>query len=540
MKIGGAVLGLNYKASLLALLIFAVHVADAADDPAFKTLVPMQKFIGQCMIGKTVKIANKSCVNGWPKAKYPQWESAHAPDPAKLALPTRIRSEHELKIIDLDPIIRMVQVETPDGKFWVSAEGLECDEKNVSKYVMPVEKNALPTLLGDDCPKFTELPVPPEHTNTLWKTSSSSIRGAIAQKAHDFALKTQKNVMHDNRLIAEAFYSKDSFADDAARFQALVEAKNTLIKQAERAQKIYGPNCDMLPAGKQFEISVERGERLCRTLRDAAAMAGTAIDEKNKSRTLEMTRYDVDDMLLGKQPSNHQLSIRTILATALKLESKENRGKSTVLSKLKFARMSPDFMSIEMGQGRQPGPEVLELHNGYLFAATGKPGEPIECAGFALNYVLGMQRTADPAFGKGSIPSVHDFETIHRYLSKESFETGYFEPYINCFSVVDLRKDQRPMRGDFVSTHGHIAIVDEYNEETREVFTIEAASGKMGTVGRGRRPLYEPSCIGDKPYESTDWNTRPLRGDIRVLRFDPKPGCKVPPNALESFSKSDG
>jgi hypothetical protein len=103
------------------------------------------------------------------------------------------------------------------------------------------------------------------------------------------------------------------------------------------------------------------------------------------------------------------------------------------------------------------------------------------------------------------------------------------EEYTQCFSVVDLRKDERLMPGDLVSSHGHIAMVESYDYNRREITTFEAKSGGFGTVGIGRKPLTEPDCQGPDPKASHNWKNRPFRADLRVLRFSPHKGCHLKP-----------
>ena len=96
--------------------------------------------------------------------------------------------------------------------------------------------------------------------------------------------------------------------------------------------------------------------------------------------------------------------------------------------------------------------------------------------------------------------------------------------------MVDLRKDERPVPGDFVSSHGHVVIIKNYDPLHRTIETIEASSGKCGSVCNETRPLYEPACVGVDGNKSEEWDLRPLRSDIRVLRYSPKPGCPIPSN----------
>jgi hypothetical protein len=177
-----------------------------------------------------------------------------------------------------------------------------------------------------------------------------------------------------------------------------------------------------------------------------------------------------------------------------------------------------------------PGPHFDEIYNGYLYSgASNEPGAPAECAGFALDYVLGMRDTNARSYGKRSTPTVQDFDQLHDALVRRAqgdpnASPRLFGSYMSCFQVVNLRAGEQPAPGDFVSSEGHIVIVKNFNASDQSIDTIEAASGRCGSVCSMRRPLLESPCGGNADGGFTQ---RPLRADLRVLRFVQGEGCHI-------------
>lgn len=507
------------KAIVIPLISFLAATLSSAD----------QQVLGHCKPGAMIELAG-SCANGWASANYQTWGES------KEVTPQRIKRSDaaQVKVVQVRLDLRKVSIEHPSaGRVWISADALKCDERNLSTYVLPPETRAE----DGGCPGGGELPIDVNKLAAGVQDSLSEERDALVAKAHEYARAVQAKVYSDSWALACAYRDCQSPEHSAPLLKTVPERHAMLMHAAarveamyDRAKKIFGENCDqtgLLPKIAP-EITRERGERTCRTFRDAYRLLEKALREPTQRQAVDRFDAEVTMSTISRKPNNDQLSSRVALFYGLDLDAKDPAPeKKALASKIQLVREDGDFRELEQVLGRPAGESFAEPHNGYLYGAVGQPGDPIECAGFALHYVLGMARVADPNGGKGAIPTVWDFENIHRSISGEAGVPPYFASYASCFSVVDLRKDQRPVRGDFVSSHGHVVMVNDYDPETRNIQTIEAASGEHGSVGLGTRPLFEPACEGNEPKKSKDWRLRPLRSDIRVLRYDPKPGCPI-------------
>lgn len=515
----------------------------ALQDLALSALGPAaNKVIGNCRPGATVKLANNRCANGWNAPGYQSWGKEADDDEPGQFLPDDapaiiVGKGRTLQILDVRAEIRMVQVQDGARKLWVNADSLTCDQRNVSNYTPPLA----PPI--DSC-AFSSLPFEPKDMFEMVEDSQKELGNTILAKAQGYAREMRLKVMQDTSRLASAYQTLGS---DAKRAEILENGFKKVADLYYRARRIYGDDCrkNVQGDGGIYEIPRERGQRTCRTMRygfnvmgDIEEHAKSEMDligpfEKRLQQALLNIKTtinpfeggDLSELFSESDPSNNQVFVRMMIYYGLGLDAPEYKL-SKAQQKLKKSlhlvnRDAGDFTYLEHALHLKPGKPFDEIHNGYLYGASGQPGDPIECAGFALNYVLGMKRVADPG-GKGSIPTVWDFENIHRFLSSEAGQPPYFSEYSGCFNVVDLRKDQVIQPGDFVASHGHVVIVQQYDYRKREIKTIEAASGKCGSVCEDRsRPLFEPSCSASDPNGKFQWNTRPMRSDIRVLRYDP-------------------
>ncbi len=500
------------------------------------------KTLGACYPKAAVKLASKVCANGWSRPRYPSWGDSNEDDidaAKKVEQPTRIKAgkDNSFTVLDVNQDTRMVQIEASGEKLWVDADALDCDKnRNVSMYKLPP-----PTPDDGRCPKVDIM----VNINYLFQTTVSDSQAELGlnldKKAEEYHEALKANVANDNKVLIDAF--RDHAKSDQERYDILNSSLPKIQELYQRATKIYGSDCTNSAFPPQtLEIPRERGQRECRTLVRTYKMIAKLMEMPDHKKALNAFESEMTGAQIAAEPNNDQIAVRMLIYYGMGLE-KPLFGLKPPYFQLKASlklvnHQSSDLTVMEGTLGKRQGPAFDELMNGYLYAQSGTPGSSIECAAFAMNYLLGMRRVADPNQGKGSLPSVPDFENIHRAKSGEGpKELAYFDEYKNCFDMVDLRKDERPVPGDFVSSHGHVVIVKNYNPLSRTIETVEAASGKCGSVCNQTRPLYEPVCEGAPGEKSDEWELRPLRADLRMMRYSPKPGCPVPANVPRPLAR---
>ena len=105
--------------------------------------------------------------------------------------------------------------------------------------------------------------------------------------------------------------------------------------------------------------------------------------------------------------------------------------------------------------------------------------------------------------------------------------------WAECFQVVNLKAGQEPAPGDIVVSRdpdrgsGHMVFVESYDSRKAEIKTVEAEGVAYNTVVGVTRPLLEEAC--GAPETQTGLAGRPVRADIRILRFDPHGKCPLEP-----------
>ncbi|MBI3558247.1 MAG: hypothetical protein HY074_18425 [Deltaproteobacteria bacterium] len=536
--------------------------------------------IGKCTTGAHIELASNHCALAYYRKDYAGWgrntsayyEDAYNRDTAQQITPddgdavTLVNKKGKevakktFEVMDVDPIAHKVQIKFRGGDpssptlLWVNADNLLCEpNRNVRSYNGDVGVSD-----PSSCPTGAVVPLSDAELRKLSDAANAEMHKAVLDKAIAYKKKVDAETKNDNVALLKAFWS-DKISTEQRRAM-LIRARDRLKRLAGHLTNVYGPDCE----NEEFNdprnpYAKERGARACRTMRDAVKTLGYLnLDDADHSageyaQALQGLSV-LADTSIGKS-TNTDLTTRTIYYYALGLETPDPGTDPNAVSsedppgtdkgylrklkaKLKLVnRNSQDLIQVERAskKGGTKPPKNMdgrpvktdlgfdELHNGYLYGAQGEGSSAIECAGFVLHHVMGIRGD--------KTPTVQDFENLHRYLSDDPAmkSVPFFQQYSSCFQVIDLRKNETPMAGDLVSSAGHIVIASGYDSDTHEIKTIEAASGGCGSVCEMRRPIVEESCEGQHPFDSKNWGLRPIRSDIRVLRFAPRAGAELRP-----------
>jgi hypothetical protein len=405
-----------------------------------------------------------------------------------------------LVVRGVKPELRSVQVQpvwdVTAPPVWVNADALECEQGST---------------VADYQPMRASPSCPPGDARCVSPTAR-----VLLDRARAYASEVARRSTEDHRRLVEGFF--DEQLSDQDRCDMLTAAVGDLDRAYhELADAGHGLGCADArdPSKVRFEIPFERDERACRTFRDAAAL-GTSTAQACQSNP----RAAVLGLFLqncgpfhADRDTGADVAYRTMLYHALGLHHASILASFPARKRL---RDSLDYVVPRTGYIASD-----EVFGGYLYGATGhKLGDPVDCAAFALHYLLGMKQAAVADQSRES-PTVFDFEAIHDYLRAPalSMVPRSFRAYVNCFEVVDPRLGQAPQPGDLVSSAKHIVVVDRYDVTHRKVVTLEASSTPCESVCTMSRPLFEPTCGGDTQTPSLP----ALRGDLRILRLAPHP-----------------
>lgn len=489
--------------------------------------------LGKCAAHQSVALANGTCAYGHPEHKFGSWgdtTTKYGDMGSSETLPrvvpdlnvSKDKPKGELRILAVDARKRLVQVLSGnDLKIWVGADALACgDNPNVMAY-----KDKFFNFTRVACHLNNHDPVVEKMVKNL-EDAHADVMSPILRKATEYFKKTLANAKADSRLVINEFASPQYSDDD--RYKMLQDSYSRLIELKKRATAIYGNSCDgkvtAVPGKLIQEVQREKGERFCRTINDAAhylEMVGINDPAKRKGvleQVATMGMYaNGNSWILPAE-----LPLKTALYYGLPPQAQQSLTAGTAQGKLKFIERSKAFRTIEDETGKKfDATEPAELYNGYLYDGTGQPGDPTECAGFALHYVFGMSQPTI-AGKQRSFPTVDSFDDLHRVITGELKGSVALEKYKDCFIAVNMRDGEIPMPGDIAASAGHVVIVEKFNPIATTIDTIEAASGNCGSVCRSARPLLEPSCGAPDDSSKT-----PLRSDLRILRFAPHGACTI-------------
>ncbi|MBI3544531.1 MAG: hypothetical protein HY075_14765 [Deltaproteobacteria bacterium] len=276
------------------------------------------KAIGTCVPGASVAFVKGPCANGWAQPHYESWGSetdSEDPEPVPPQTPGRILEMpgQVFKILDTSSDTRMVSIEYQGAPLWVNAELLSCgSQPNMSGYVAPHPH------AGKDC-SYQKLPLDPVSLARLNNDAQAELGLQIVAKAVGYKEEVRKNVAHDNKAMNDAFFDEKRTVDD--KDEILTRALKRLKALDKRAAAIYGKNCkpDGIKAAT-YEIPRERGERMCRTFRNAKKQLEKIMKLPTKQARVTAFENRSFDSELAEDPENMQVSTRSIIYYGLDLE----------------------------------------------------------------------------------------------------------------------------------------------------------------------------------------------------------------------------
>lgn len=476
------------------------------------------------------KVSNTNNFNPWPGYCENDDKNGQSADYSRSSVLNRDSCPGALivnSLIDTDHMAEVSCGGNPDtGKILVNLDSLQCEDSNTH-----VQADARRTQPGSTtCPAVQTALVDDMYARFA-KSAPDPVLSAFElqryQAYKDEVLSTQRHVDEDMLNVLKKYGPLTESASDDPVEQAkqgdeleatLLNSRQVLERYQQAAQRKYGADCDQ----PEDTVSPEliRGQRACALINSAVEKAdwflspGTPRGVTERVRTFFMSHGAGADVLAA----------RMVFYYGYSSQERDAMRKS---GDVYYVREVPSTeLPLIKASGKQPElPPFLELGDGYVYSGDRlrENGHGLDCSSFSVSRDL-IQG------GSVNSPTTGTLRNIARVLLHEPGITAAslksWEPYLNCFDVVDLRKGEVPRTLDLVvsvsglAERNHVTVIESYNQSRGEIVDMEAKGGTTNTLTRCVRPLFENQCAS-----VPDGNPGPgidppaVRPDIYVLRF---------------------